>query len=170
MTSVMGSAPSTRAPSRRSGTAPVGSPLRPLLAPLLLAAVLVAATAVLAPAGASVVAPGGLGDRPAGAPGATRATGAGAGAAPLTAAERARVLAYADGLRPDDPPVEVRPGVWAKRSNVAGVRLDGRTVYYDLLGHQSFGPWRRGQVGEADVVVVARKGAEPARLVVYALK
>ena len=80
------------------------------------------------------------------------------------------MLAYADGLRPDDPLVEVRPGVWAKQSNVAGVRLEGRTVYYDLLGHQSFGPWRRGQVGEADVVVVARAGAEPARVVVYALK
>ena len=168
MTSVMSSAPSTRAPSRRSGTAPVGAPLRPLLAPLLLAAVLVAAAAVLAPAGTSVVAPGGLGGQPAGAPGATRA--APAGAAPLTAAERARVRAYADGLRPDDPLVEVRPGVWAKHSNVAGVHLDGRTVYYDLLGHQSFGPWRRGQVGEADVVVVAREGAEPARLVMYALK
>jgi hypothetical protein len=150
------------------GTAPAGAPLRPLLAPLLLAAFLIAAAALLAPAGAAFVAPGVLGSRPAGAPEATRA--APAGAAPLTAAERARVRAYADGLRPDDPLVEVRPGVWAKRSDVEGVRLDGRTVYYDLLGHQSFGPWRRGQVGEADVVVVARAGAEPARMVVYALK
>src|SRR5262245_8952533 len=48
---------------------------------------------------------------------------AGASWAPLTAEERARVLSYAGALQPDDPLVEVRPGVQAKRSNVEGVRL-----------------------------------------------
>ena len=85
MTSVTGSAPSpriTRAPSRPAGTAPGGVPLRPLLAPLLLAAFLVSAAAFLAPAGASFVAPGAPGGRPPGSLEATRTTPAGAAAAP----------------------------------------------------------------------------------------
>ena len=81
MTSAMSSAPSPRAPARWSGTAPVGAPLRPLLAPLLLAAVLISAAALLAPAGAALLAPGGLGGRPTGAPEATRSAPAGAAAA-----------------------------------------------------------------------------------------
>jgi hypothetical protein len=162
MTSATGSALITRSPPRRPGVVTAGLSL------LVLAAFVVSAAMFLAPPGASLVAPGATGSRAAGGPVVTRT--APAGAAPLTAAERARVLAYADGLRPDDPLVEVRPGVWAKRSNVAGVPLDGRTVYYDLAGHQSFGPWRRGQVGEDDVVVLAREGPESARIVLYALK
>jgi hypothetical protein len=165
MTSMTGSAPITRAPSPTGG-APAGLPLLPLLPLLLLAAFLISAAAFLVPAGMSFVARGSLDGWPA----AVRTAPAVAAAAPLTAAERTRVLAYADGLRPDDALVEVRPGVQAKRSNVDGVRLDGRTVYYDLAGHQSFGPWRRGQVGEADVVLLAREGPESARIVVYALK
>jgi hypothetical protein len=164
MTSAMGSALITRSPPRRPGAETAGLRL------LVLATIVVSVAVFLAPAGASLVAPGAPGSRAAGGPAVTRTAPAGGAAAPLTAAERARVLAYADGLRPDDPLVEVRPGVWAKQSNVAGVRLDGRTVYYDLLGHQSFGPWRRGQVGEADVVVLARAGPEPVRIVVYAPK
>ena len=72
--------------------------------------------------------------------------------------------------QPDDPLVEVRPGVRAKRSNVEGVRLDGRVVYYDVVGHQSFGPVARGRVREQDVIVLAREGEAPFEVVIYALK
>jgi hypothetical protein len=102
--------------------------------------------------------------------GGTGLAGAGATWAPLTAEDRARVLGYAGALQPDDPLVEVRPGVQAKRSNVEGVRLDGRTVYYDVVGHQSFGPVARGRVREQDVVVLAREGEAPFQVVIYALK
>jgi hypothetical protein len=95
---------------------------------------------------------------------------AGATLAPLTAEERARVLSYAGALQADDPLVEVRPGVQAKRSNVEGVSLDGRTVYYDVVGHQSFGPVARGRVREQDVVVLALAGEAPFQVVIYALK
>jgi hypothetical protein len=88
----------------------------------------------------------------------------------LSAAERARVLAYAGTMQPDDSLVEVRPGVLAKRSNVEGVRLDGRTVYYDVLGHQTFGPLGRGRVREQDVVILARDGSPPFEVLVYSLK
>jgi hypothetical protein len=148
MASVTGSAFITRSPFPRTGTTTASLPLLLLL---VLAAILVPAVAFLVPAGR------------------TREAPAPAAAAPLTAEERTRVLTYAAGLRPDDALVEVRPGVRAKRSNVEGVRLDGRTVYYDLTGHQSFGPWRRGQVREADLLVLARAGAEPVQIVVYAL-
>jgi hypothetical protein len=93
-----------------------------------------------------------------------------AGGPALSRDELDVVLSYADSLRPDDPLVEVRPGVSAKRSNVEGVRLGGRTVYYDLSAHQSFGPLRAGKATPADVVVLARQGQGDFELVVYALK
>ena len=94
-----------------------------------------------------------------------------AGAAPsLAAAELETVLAYVEGMHPDDQLVQVRSGVFAKRSNVSGVDLAGRTVYYDLLPHQSFGPLRAGKVTEAQVDVLARVPAGNALILVYTLK
>lgn len=90
--------------------------------------------------------------------------------APLTAQEHARVLGYAGAFQPDDALVDVRAGVQAKRSNVEGVRLAGRTVYYDVLGHQSYGPLGRGRVGEDGVHILARDGSGPFQVVVYTLK
>jgi hypothetical protein len=89
---------------------------------------------------------------------------------PLTDAERALVLSYVGTLRPDDPLVQVRPGVQAKRSNVDGVRVGNRTVYYDILGHQSYGPLASGRVREADVDILSREGAPPFVVLLYVLK
>ncbi|MBI3971597.1 MAG: hypothetical protein HY332_09945 [Chloroflexi bacterium] len=91
-------------------------------------------------------------------------------AQPLTEAESRHVLSYVEGHRTDDPLVEVRPGVYAKRSNVQGVEVNGRTVYYDLAGHQSFGPWRSGKVKESEVEILARAGEPPFTVIMYALK
>jgi hypothetical protein len=88
----------------------------------------------------------------------------------LTDAERGLVLSYVQTLRPDDPLVPVRPGVEAKRSNVQGVRLGSRTVYYDIVGHQSFGPLASGRVREADVDILSREGTPPFVVLVYTLK
>jgi hypothetical protein len=90
--------------------------------------------------------------------------------APLTDVERSLVLSYVETLRPDDPLVEVRPGVQTKRSNVEGVHLEDRTVYYDIVGHQSFGPLASGRVGERDVDILSREGAPPFVVLVYARK
>jgi hypothetical protein len=60
--------------------------------------------------------------------------------------------------------------VQAKRSNVEGVRLGGRTVYYDILGHQSYGPLGRGHVGEDGVVLLERSASGPFRVVIYTLR
>jgi hypothetical protein len=79
----------------------------------------------------------------------------------------AAVLGYVTDLRPDDVLVQVRPGVLAKRSNVHGVRVGERVVYYDLFPHQSFGPLRSGRWTEADVVVLARVAAGGDIVVVY---
>jgi hypothetical protein len=140
--------------------------------PLVLLAVL--AVAFLASAGV-FLAPGIAGSFQRATPGPTTSGGVGPGPtgatwAPLTAEERAHVLSYAGALQPDDLLVEVRPGVQAKRSNVEGVRLDGRTVYYEVVGHQSFGPVGRGRVREQDAVVLARDGEAPFQVVIYALK
>jgi hypothetical protein len=89
---------------------------------------------------------------------------------PLTSEERTRVLDYAGALQPDDALVQVRPGVQAKRSNVEGVRLRGRTVYYDILGHQSFGPLGRGRVREDGVDVLERSAEGPFQVVIYTLR
>ncbi len=89
---------------------------------------------------------------------------------PLTREEQARVLGYAGAFQTDDALVEVRPGVQAKRSNVEGVRLGGRTVYYDILGHQSYGPLGRGHVGEDGVVLLERSASGPFRVVIYTLR
>ncbi|HEX2037101.1 MAG TPA: hypothetical protein VHS99_23215, partial [Chloroflexota bacterium] len=80
------------------------------------------------------------------------------------------VLSYVDQHRDDDPLIEVRPGVMAKRSNVQGVQVNGRTVYYDLVSHQSFGPLRSGKVKEAEVDILARDGMGSFAVVVYSLR
>jgi hypothetical protein len=89
---------------------------------------------------------------------------------PLTGEQRTRVLGYAGAFQPDDALVEVRPGVQAKRSNVEGVRLGGRTVYYDILGHQSYGPLGSGRVAEDGVDLLERSGSGPFRVVIYTLR
>jgi hypothetical protein len=80
------------------------------------------------------------------------------------------VLSYVSDLRADDSLVQVRPGVFAKRSNVAGVTIDGRTLYYDVVPHQSFGPLRRGHFSESDVVILARQPATGGLILIYARK
>ena len=79
----------------------------------------------------------------------------------------AAVLGFVTDLRPDDALAQVRPGVFAKRSNVHGVEVGGRVVYYDLFPHQSFGPLRSGRWTEADVVVLARVAGGGDAVLVY---
>ena len=78
------------------------------------------------------------------------------------------VLAYATTVRDDDPLVEVQPGVMAKRSNVAGVVVRGRTLYYDSVTDQSFGPLRTGRFRPSEVVVLARVSDGGPVMLVYA--
>ncbi|MGI8424965.1 MAG: hypothetical protein ACR2NO_12780 [Chloroflexota bacterium] len=80
------------------------------------------------------------------------------------------VLAYARGMQPDDALVEVRPGIFAKRSNVHGVTVDGTTVYYDVASHQSFGPLRSGKLTEAQINVVGREAQPGFLILVYTKK
>ena len=80
------------------------------------------------------------------------------------------VASYARAMRPDDALVQVKPGVFAKRSNVEGVNVDGHTVYYDVVPHQSFGPLRSGKVTESQVNVLARDTSGDALILVYTIK
>lgn len=82
-------------------------------------------------------------------------------------AEIDAILAYVDGMQPGDELVLVRPGVFAKRSNVEGIRLGGRTVYYDVYPHQSFGPLRTGRWADADVSVLARIPTNGTLVLIY---
>ncbi len=77
------------------------------------------------------------------------------------------ILSYAAGMRADDSLVEVRPGVFAKRSNVEGIRLGGRTIYYDLVPDQSFGPLRSGKLRESEVTILAREQRGPVLVLIY---
>jgi hypothetical protein len=80
------------------------------------------------------------------------------------------VLTYARTMQPDDVLVQVRPGVFAKRSNVEGIDIAGRTVYYDVLPHQSFGPLRSGTLTEPQVTVHAREVTGGFVVLVYSAK
>ncbi len=88
----------------------------------------------------------------------------------LTDTERSMLLSYVDTFRPEDALIEVRPGVQAKRSNVHGISLEDRTVYYDIAGHQSFGPLASGKVRESQVQVLWRLDDGPFRVLFYSLK
>jgi hypothetical protein len=75
----------------------------------------------------------------------------------LSAEELSLVLSYATSMRPDDALIQVRPGVFAKRSNVAGIVIGGRVVYYDVFPHQSYGPLRSGKVTGPEIQVLAQE-------------
>ncbi len=80
------------------------------------------------------------------------------------------VLAYARSMRPDDELVQVRPGVFAKRSNVEGVDVGGTRLYYDIASHQSFDPLSSGKVAESQVRVVGREAQNGFLILVYVRK
>jgi hypothetical protein len=109
----------------------------------------------------------------------TSAAGTGPSAGPVapapavpawSAQHTSEVLSYVDGMRPDDSLVQVRPSVFAKRSNVQGLAVAGRTVYYDVFPHQSFGPLRTGKATERDVNVLAREADGNTLVLIYTLK
>ena len=89
---------------------------------------------------------------------------------PITASDVETVLSYARAMQPDDALVQVRPGVFAKRSNVHGVEIGGRTLFYDIAAHQSFGPLRSGKLAESDVNVIAREAQNGFLILVYTRK
>ena len=88
----------------------------------------------------------------------------------LAPADVERVLSYARAMQPDDTLIQVRPGVFAKQSNVQGVTINGSTVYYDIVSHQSFGPLRSGQLTENQVKVLARDAQSGSMILIYAKK
>jgi hypothetical protein len=79
------------------------------------------------------------------------------------------ILSYARAMQPDDTLVQVRPGVFAKHSNVHGVTLNGTTYYYDIASHQSFGPLRSGAIPESQVNIIGRE-AQPGFLVLVYIR
>jgi hypothetical protein len=91
-------------------------------------------------------------------------------ASALSAGDLQAVLSYAQQMRAEDTLVQVRPGVFAKRSNVEGVAVGGRTIYYDLVPDQSYGPLRTGRVDESQVDVLGRYNGGNTLVVVYALR
>jgi hypothetical protein len=80
------------------------------------------------------------------------------------------VLDYARSMQPDDVLVQVRPGVFAKRSNVSGVDIGGRKVYYDIVSHQSFDPLSTGKLAESDVRMVGREAENGFLILIYVRK
>ena len=90
--------------------------------------------------------------------------------ASLSSDQLEHVLSYARAMQPDDTLVQVRPGVFAKSSNVNGVPLNGTTYYYDIASHQSFGPLRSGALTESQVDVVGREANPNFLILVYTKK
>ena len=101
---------------------------------------------------------------------AIRGTDVAVASARLSPAEIQTVISYAGNVQPDDTLVQVRPGVFAKRSNVEGVKVNGTTVYYDIVPHQSYGPLRSGKLSEAQVTIHARESTGSALVLVYTAK
>ncbi|MBI3970271.1 MAG: hypothetical protein HY332_03180 [Chloroflexi bacterium] len=89
---------------------------------------------------------------------------------PLSRADAETVLSYARTLRPDDSLVEVRRGVFAKRSNVQGIPIGGHTVYYDIVPHQSYGPLRTGTWTERDVRILRQESTGNGLVLIYVPK
>jgi hypothetical protein len=134
--------------------------------------VLVASVVFVITAGALLVSQSGVFSRPASVAPVTQAPSVPppSAVAPLAPADAQYVLSFARGLRQDDPLVQVRPGVLAKKSNVEGVEVGGRTVFYDVTPHQSYGPLRTGKLSESQVEVLARDTESGALILVYAKK
>ncbi|HXI18737.1 MAG TPA: hypothetical protein VNM48_20420 [Chloroflexota bacterium] len=88
----------------------------------------------------------------------------------LAPADIERVLSYARAMQPDDALIQARPGVFAKQSNVQGVTVNGATVYYDIVSHQSYGPLRSGQLTESQVKILARDAQSGSMILIYAKK
>jgi hypothetical protein len=88
----------------------------------------------------------------------------------LAPADLQMVLSYAQQMRSDDSLVQVRAGVFAKRSNVEGVQVGSQRVYYDLVPHQSYGPLRSGRVDESQINVLSRSQSGDTLILVYTLR
>ncbi len=153
--------PGRRVPSHEAGAGHLQRLPQYLLFGAVLLAFLVSAGAVIAPQVAQML------PRPSIQKPAAGVTGA---APALGGADLAHVLSYAQQMRADDTLVQVRPGIFAKRSNVQGVDVGGRTVFYDVMPHQSYGPLRAGRVSESGVDVLAREHVGDALVLVYTLK
>lgn len=88
----------------------------------------------------------------------------------LNADDVRAVILFADTMQPDDPLVQVRGGVFAKRSNVLGVERNGYRIFYDLSPHQSFGPLRSGKVSERDINILAQQSTGHGTITIYTLR
>jgi hypothetical protein len=133
--------------------------------------VLVAAAVFVVTAGALLLTQSGLFSRTTGATPATQSVAQPPpAAAPLAPSDLQNVLSYARTLRTDDPLVQVRPGVLAKKSNVDGIQVGDRTVFYDVVPHQSYGPLRSGKLSEQQVDILARDTDSGSLILVYVKK
>lgn len=168
----MASTPAPYAPSRTgrvlAGHAAGERHVAPLVVLVVATAFVVSAIVFIAPQVAGTVRSLSLGAP--GVPGAGRPAREHAAPAILSRAGVEHVLSYAQGMRSDDSLVEVRPGVYAKKSNVHGVAVGDSIVYYDLAAHQSFGPLRRGELAESQVTIHAREPGEGFLVLVYSRK
>ena len=80
-----------------------------------------------------------------------------------------RVLAYADGMQPDDRLIQVQEGVWVKASNYYGVAIGGVRYYYAIGPHASFDPLSRGVVSRAQIQVVYEDRSPEFDLLIYVI-
>src|SRR5687767_10633355 len=80
------------------------------------------------------------------------------------------ILSYARGMQPNAALVQVRPGVFAKFSNVHGVTLNGTTYYYDIASRQPFGPLRSGTLTESQINPIAREAQPNFLILIYTRK
>ncbi|HET7769006.1 MAG TPA: hypothetical protein VFN74_09530 [Chloroflexota bacterium] len=151
-------APPTRRFSARAAALPATNPTQVILLLVATAVFFVSALAILLPQTPIFVRQ------------LTAPSAAPVAPAQLSPDQLEHVLSYARAMQPDDELVQVRPGVFAKRSNVHGVTIDGRTYFYDVAAHQSFGPLRAGTLTESQVTVLAREAQPNFLILVYTRK
>lgn len=80
------------------------------------------------------------------------------------------ILSYIENEREDDPLVQVSGGIWAKRSNVEGISINGTRYYYALLPHASFDPLSRGQVSLDDIQIVQEIREGEFTILIYTIR
>jgi len=79
------------------------------------------------------------------------------------------ILSYIENEREDDPVIQIKAGVWAKRSNVEGISIDGIRYYYAILPHASFDPLSRGEVSLDDIHIVQEITEGDFKIIIYTI-
>lgn len=74
---------------------------------------------------------------------------------------------FIDHKKENDPFIEVENGVFVKKSNLQGIKLNGKTYYYSLYPHMSYDPLSLGKLAKEEINVIYRNDDENFPVIIY---